>query len=124
MSVAAVTSSNRDLSSLCHDNPDPGAHASRRRAEVHPERLLGGNAGHRSTPSMGCGNRFPRRRHLMRKRTPLVVTAATALGLGLALVPAGSASAKSTPDVACMKAGISVLKEVGLFSTVARGGLP
>jgi hypothetical protein len=60
----------------------------------------------------------------MRKRTPLVVTAAAALGLGLALVPAGSASARSTPDIACMKAGISVLKEVGLFSTVAKSGLP
>lgn len=58
----------------------------------------------------------------MRLRTPLVASATLALGLGLALVPAASASA--APDTACMKSGISVLKEVGLFSTVAKSGLP
>ena len=58
----------------------------------------------------------------MRLRTPLVASATLALGLGLTLIPAASASA--APDTACMRAGISVLKEVGLFSTVAKGGLP
>jgi hypothetical protein len=58
----------------------------------------------------------------MRLRTPVVASATLALGLGLALVPAASASA--APDTQCMRNGISVLKEVGLFSTVAKGGLP
>ena len=58
----------------------------------------------------------------MRLRTPLIASATVALGLGLTLVPVTSASA--APDTACMRAGISVLKEVGLFSTVAKGGLP
>ena len=58
----------------------------------------------------------------MRLRTPLVASATLALGLGLTLVPAASASA--APDTRCMRDGISVLKEVGLFSTVAKGGLP
>ena len=58
----------------------------------------------------------------MRTRTPLVVAATTALGLGLALVPAASASAQ--PDTGCMRAGITFLKDNGLFSTVARSGLP
>ncbi|HEU4997380.1 MAG TPA: hypothetical protein VFT68_00425 [Lapillicoccus sp.] len=58
----------------------------------------------------------------MRMRTPLVAAAATTLGLGLALVPAASASAQ--PDTACMRAGIQVLKDRGLFSAVAKDGLP
>ena len=58
----------------------------------------------------------------MRMRTPLVAAAAATLGLGLALVPASSASAK--PDTGCMRAGMSFLKANGLFSTVARDGLP
>jgi hypothetical protein len=58
----------------------------------------------------------------MRLRTPVVASATLALGLGLALVPAASASA--APDTQCMRNGISVLKEVGLFSTVAKSGLP
>lgn len=58
----------------------------------------------------------------MRMRTPLVASAALALGLGLTLVPAASANA--APDTGCMRNGIAVLKEVGLFSTVAKGGLP
>ena len=58
----------------------------------------------------------------MRLRTPLVASATVALGLGLALVPATSASA--APDTECMRAGISVLKEIGLFSAVAKDGLP
>jgi hypothetical protein len=58
----------------------------------------------------------------MRLRTPLVASATVALGLGLALVPVTSASA--APDTQCMRNGISVLKEIGLFSAVAKGGLP
>ena len=58
----------------------------------------------------------------MRMRTPLVAGAAAALGLGLALVPAASASAK--PDTDCMRAGMTFLKANGLFSAVARDGLP
>ena len=58
----------------------------------------------------------------MRLRTPLVATAAATLGLGLALVPAASASA--TPDTDCMRAGMRVLKDAGLFSAVAKDGLP
>jgi hypothetical protein len=55
-------------------------------------------------------------------RRTLVASAAATLGIGLALVPAASASAK--PDTACMRAGIQVLKDAGLFSTVAKSGLP
>ena len=58
----------------------------------------------------------------MRLRTPLVASATVALGLGLALVPVTSASA--APDTQCMRNGISVLKEIGLFSAVAKDGLP
>jgi hypothetical protein len=58
----------------------------------------------------------------MRMRTPLVAAAAATLGLGLALVPAGSANAK--PDTGCMRAGMQVLKDAGLFSAVAKDGLP
>jgi hypothetical protein len=57
----------------------------------------------------------------MRSRTSLVV-AATALGLGVALVPAAPASA--APDTDCLRAGMQLLKDNGLFSTVARDGLP
>jgi hypothetical protein len=55
-------------------------------------------------------------------RTPLVAAAAATLGLGLAIVPAASASAK--PDTDCMRAGMRVLKDAGLFSSVAKDGLP
>jgi hypothetical protein len=47
----------------------------------------------------------------------LSTLAATAL-----IAPAAPASAK--PDTGCMRAGIAVLKDAGLFSTVARSGLP
>ena len=53
------------------------------------------------------------------------------IGLGIAaLVTAGvgtvvtAPSASAQPDTACMQAGIRVLKEAGLFSTVAKSGLP
>ena len=55
-------------------------------------------------------------------RRTIVACSASALGLGLALLPASSASAK--PDTDCMRAGMQVLKDAGPFSAVARDGLP
>ena len=53
------------------------------------------------------------------------------IGLGIAaLVTAGigtvvtAPSASAQPDTACMRAGIDFLQENGLFSTVAKNGLP
>ena len=51
------------------------------------------------------------------KIAAVVAVAATAVA-----VPAGTASAK--PDTSCMRAGIATLKSAGLFSTVAKSGLP
>ena len=51
------------------------------------------------------------------KLAVVAALAATAIA-----VPAGSASAR--PDTSCMRAGIATLKSAGLFSTVARNGLP
>ena len=53
----------------------------------------------------------------------------TSLALaGLAVIGATTiappASAASKPDTECMRAGIATLKSVGLFSAVAKGGLP
>jgi hypothetical protein len=47
------------------------------------------------------------------------------LGLAVAgtVVTAPSASA-AQPDIACQKAGLGVIREVGLLATVARDGLP
>jgi hypothetical protein len=59
----------------------------------------------------------------MRLRTPLVAGAATALGLGLALVPAASSSA-APQDTTCLRAGLRTLQGAGLLDDVARGGLP
>lgn len=50
------------------------------------------------------------------------IAAVAALAATAIAVPAGSASAR--PDTACMRAGIATLKSAGLFSTVARNGLP
>lgn len=47
----------------------------------------------------------------------LSTLAATAL-----IAPAAPASA--APDTSCMRAGIAVLKDAGLFPTVAKSGLP
>jgi hypothetical protein len=55
-------------------------------------------------------------------RRTLVAPSAALLGVGLVLVPASSASAK--PDTDCMRAGMQALKDAGLFSAVAKGGLP
>jgi hypothetical protein len=51
------------------------------------------------------------------KFAAVAAVAATAVA-----VPAGTASAK--PDTSCMRAGIATLKSAGLFSTVAKNGLP
>ncbi|MFW5470613.1 hypothetical protein ACOCJ4_11250 [Knoellia sp. CPCC 206435] len=52
-----------------------------------------------------------------------LATTAAVLALGAATVAvAPAASAK--PDTGCMQAGIAVLKDAGLFSTVAESGLP
>jgi hypothetical protein len=48
--------------------------------------------------------------------------AASALAATALLTSAGSASA--TQDTDCMRAGMNTLKSLGLFSTVARDGLP
>lgn len=50
------------------------------------------------------------------------VAAALALAGSAVLVPVTSASA--APDTACMRAGMDALKGLGVFSTVARSGLP
>jgi hypothetical protein len=56
---------------------------------------------------------------------------ATRLGLGvatLALAATGAVvtaePASARPDTDCMRAGMTVLKEAGLFSTVSKTGLP
>ena len=55
----------------------------------------------------------------------------TRIGLGvatLALAATGAVvtaqPASAAPDTACQRAGMNVLKSAGLFSTVARDGLP
>lgn len=58
----------------------------------------------------------------MKKTAGLV--AAAALALTTLAAPATAAPSGARPDTACMQAGIAKLKEVGLFSTVARSGLP
>lgn len=50
------------------------------------------------------------------------VAAALALVGSAVLVPAASASA--APDTACMRAGMNALKGLGVFSAVAKDGLP
>jgi hypothetical protein len=54
--------------------------------------------------------------------TTVKVAAVAALTAAAIAVPAGSASA--TQDTACMRAGMATLKSAGLFSAVARDGLP
>jgi len=48
--------------------------------------------------------------------------AVASLGVGSAAVSASPSESK--PDTACMQAGMDTLREVGLFSAVARDGLP
>lgn len=54
------------------------------------------------------------------------VAAAAMIGASLvAATPAAAADHKpAKPDTQCMQAGIAVLKDAGLFSSVARDGLP
>jgi hypothetical protein len=59
---------------------------------------------HRSTTRIGLG------------------VAALAIAATGAVVTAPPASAR--PDIDCMRAGMNTLKEAGLFSAVARDGLP
>ena len=58
---------------------------------------------------------------MLRTRPALALAGLATLGL-TAVVPPASAAAK--PDTACMRAGIATLKSAGLFSAVAKGGLP
>jgi len=50
-----------------------------------------------------------------------LAAAATVFGLGATAVSAAPADKR---DTACMQAGIGVLKDAGLFSSVAADGLP
>ncbi len=50
------------------------------------------------------------------------VAAAAVLASTAILTTAGAASA--APDTACMRAGLSTLKGAGLFTTVAKSGVP
>lgn len=54
----------------------------------------------------------------------LVTTAAAGAAAALALTVAVAPAASAAPDTACQRAGLGVLKEAGLFSAVAKGGLP
>lgn len=51
-------------------------------------------------------------------------TAIALAALALTAVAAAPASAAPRQDVDCMRAGIAVLKDAELFTTVARSGLP
>ena len=57
-------------------------------------------------------------------RTTRPASGLAALSLGVATVVLAPAAAQAKPDTDCMRAGISTLKSAGLFSTVARDGLP
>ena len=50
--------------------------------------------------------------------------AVTAAAVALLVVPAAPANAAHAQDTRCMQAGIATLKSAGLFSQVARSGLP
>ena len=50
--------------------------------------------------------------------------AATTAAAGLALAAFTAPAQAAKPDTDCMRAGMGVLKDAGLFSAVARGGLP
>ncbi|KRE42673.1 hypothetical protein [Knoellia sp. Soil729] len=60
-------------------------------------------------------------RRLFATAVPAATVAAIAL---LGSAPSASAAPTHKPDTACQQAGMSVLKGLGLFSTVARDGLP
>ncbi|MBF4762531.1 hypothetical protein ISU07_05290 [Nocardioides islandensis] len=56
-------------------------------------------------------------------RTRIGLGAITLVAAGLGAV-ATAPSASAAPDTDCMRAGMSFLKENGLFAAVAKGGLP
>jgi len=57
-------------------------------------------------------------------RKTVITLAAMALATALAASPASAAERNPRPDTDCMRAGMAVLKDAGLFSAVAKGGLP
>lgn len=57
-------------------------------------------------------------------RTSRTATGLAALSLGVATVVLAPAAAQAKADTDCMRAGIGTLKSAGLFSAVARDGLP
>src|SRR5687767_10828960 len=57
-------------------------------------------------------------------RTSRTASSLAALSVGVVTVVLAPAAAQARPDTDCMRAGISTLKSAGLFSTVARDGLP
>lgn len=57
-------------------------------------------------------------------RTSRSAAGLAAVSLAAATVVLAPAAAQAKPDTDCMRAGISTLKTAGLFSTVARDGLP
>ena len=58
-------------------------------------------------------------------RTTIAALATLGAALAVTAAPAtASAAPAAKPDTSCMQAGIATLKSVGLFSTVARSGLP
>lgn len=52
------------------------------------------------------------------------LAAASLAATALVLAPSAAQAKPAKPDTACMRAGIETLKTAGLFSTVARDGLP
>lgn len=58
---------------------------------------------------------------MLPSRTALALAGLATLG---ATTLAAPAQAAGKPDTACMQAGIATLKSAGLFSAVAKGGLP
>jgi len=65
---------------------------------------------------------------MTRKIMSAVAVTTLALGLSAASASAAPGGEKGrpadAPDVACMQAGMGFLKDNGLFSAVAKGGLP
>ncbi len=59
---------------------------------------------------------------MLRSRTALAVAGLAALGATTVVAPPAQAASK--PDTQCMRHGIAFLKDNGLFSAVAKGGLP
>ena len=54
----------------------------------------------------------------------MIKVVTTAAAIALAATVASAPAAMAAPDTACQRAGIETLKSLGLFSTVARDGLP